>query len=897
MKKKTVTTTFLTLLLIATLTFIIQPTEANETIYSKTEKIVDPQPTNASTEVIVTGTTETQLAYDDGTIEFYTWWTGAGGIFAVRFTPPVSGQLTRCPFYIYSDPAAVNIHVMNSAKNDIIPPFIYDVTTTGWININLSAYEISVSEGVDFYIGLEWTTANAPTLGADLSSPDSRSWSWNGGEWSLRSDRDYMIRAIIESVGDPDIEVDPMHLDFYANAPTSTPATAQENFSTDYNRTDYPIMQPDNETLQEWIKLYNNAPQAYINPEFETSTGSYSLLDHLEYTPAERDQGACGNCWVWAGTGVLEVALDVQNGIKDRLSVQYFTSCWHGGTAGDWACCGGNLGWFAEWYQDNEFAIPWSNTNAYWQDGNRGCAYGTSVPSYTISTSPNYPISSCTAETIETQTVGQETAIANIKNILHQDKAIYFSFHLPNSDDWDVFSNFWNTEPESTAWSPDYSCGHTYVNLPNEGGGHAVLCVGYNDTDPNNSYWIMVNSWGTAYGGRPNGIFHVDMNMNYGCRLNGFGYSLQWQTLDVAFDVGDEPITISNVGDDDLEVTSIQCDQPWLSVSQSCPPSFVVPLEESHTVWIRADPTSLDAGIYYGNIQIYSNDPDENPVTVTVTLYIEESIHLVVRGFTNQIYYRSYEGSWGGWNVLPGSTCDAPAAAFLGNNLHVVVRSIDGVLLWHGYLTDSSDPNSFSGWSLISGASPSAPTLTSDGTALYLVVRGLDNKIYYRIYNGSWGGWNVLPGSTCDAPAAAFLGNTLHIVVRSIDGNLLWHGYLTDPSDPNSFSGWSLISGASPSAPTLTSNGTALFLVVRGFTNRIYYRLYDNSWGGWNVLPGSTCDGPAAVFLGSDLHVVVRSVDGVLLWHGYLTDSSDPNSFSGWSLISGASPSAPTLAS
>jgi hypothetical protein len=809
MKKKTVTTTFLTLLLIATLTltFNIQPAEANETIYSKTEELVDTQPASAGAEVIVTGTAETQLAYDDGTIELYTWWTVVGGIFAVRFTPPVSGNLKRCPFYIYSNPAPVKIHVMNSDKNDIIPPFTYDVTTTGWMNVDLLAYKISVSEGVDFYIGLEWTRANAPTLGADLSSPDSRSWSWYSGVWSLRSDRDYMIRAIIEYAGgDPDIEVDPMHIDFYANAPTSTPATAQENvYSTDYNRTDYPIMQPDNETLQEWVKLYNNAPQAYINSEFETSTGSYSLLDHLEYIPAERDQGVCGNCWVWAGTGILEVALDVQERTKDRLSIQYFTSCWNEGTASDWACCGGNLNSFADWYQDNEFAIPWSNTNAYWQDGNRRCDDGTSVPSYTISTSPNYPISSCTAERIETHAVGQETAIVNIKNVLHQDRAVYFAFYLPNSDDWKTFSNFWNYEPENAVWSPDYSCGHTYVNLPNEGGGHAVLCVGYNDTDPNNSYWIMVNSWGTAYGGRPNGIFHVDMNMNYDCWLGVLGYSLQWQTLDVVFEVGDELITIFNVGDADLEVTSIQCDQPWLSVSRPFPPSFVVPLGESYIVWIRADPNSLDAGVYYGNIQIYSNDPDENPVTVTVTLYIEESMHLVVQGFTNRIYYRSYEGSWNGWNVLPGITCDSPAAAFLGDNLHIVVRSIDGVLLWHGYLTDPSDPNSFSGWNLISGATPSAPTLTSNGIALFLVVRGFTNQIYYRSYEGFWNGWNVLPGITCDSPAAAFLGDNLHIVVRSIDGVLLWHGYLTDPSDPNSFSGWNLISGATPSAPTLAS--------------------------------------------------------------------------------------------
>jgi len=61
--------------------------------------------------------------------------------------------------------------------------------------------------------------------------------------------------------------------------------------------------------------------------------------------------------------------------------------------------------------------------------------------------------------------------------------------------------------------------------------------VGYNDDDPSNSYWIMLNSWGTA-GDRPNGIFRVDMDMDYDCYyLDGWypNYSIYWQTLDVQF--------------------------------------------------------------------------------------------------------------------------------------------------------------------------------------------------------------------------------------------------------------------------------------------------------------------------------------------------------------------------
>ena len=302
------------------------------------------------------------------------------------------------------------------------------------------------------------------------------------------------------------------------------------------NRTTYPIMRIDSETLREWSDLYNSAPRAYQNPGFVPQRGSFNVLDHLQYTPYQRNQGACGNCWVWAGTGVLEVALAVQEGIKDRLSIQYFTSCYNGGTGLGWACYGGNIFEFADWYQNNGFAIPWSNTNAYWQDGNQAPEDGTSVPGYTISTSPNYPLTRCTAKTIETHNVGQTQAINNIKNILHQDKAVDFSFGLPNTADWNVFFNFWNYQTESAIWNPDYSSGHTWNE--DGGGAHGVLCVGYNDVDANNSYWIMVNSWGTN-DGRPNGIFHIDMNLNYDCTYNNTDnvpfYSLAWETLDVGF--------------------------------------------------------------------------------------------------------------------------------------------------------------------------------------------------------------------------------------------------------------------------------------------------------------------------------------------------------------------------
>lgn len=300
------------------------------------------------------------------------------------------------------------------------------------------------------------------------------------------------------------------------------------------NITAYPIMKLTAEERALQNEMLVNAPAATIDKQIQQQLqssqegNSFSLLSRIYYVPSERNQANCGNCWVWAGTGIMEIALNVQLGITDRLSIQYLNSNYNGGTGDDWACNGGNAIKFANFYNSQKIIIPWSNINADFQD--QYSTTGTAVSASSICNAPSYLLASVTYGLITTHDVGAETAIANIKNILNQNKGIYFSFAFANEDDWIQFFNFWGTQPESSIWNYGFSDGEVWDY--ETGGGHAVLCVGYDDSDlnPVNHYWIMLNSWGTA-NGRPNGLFRIPMYYDYDDADSDGYYNTSWWTI------------------------------------------------------------------------------------------------------------------------------------------------------------------------------------------------------------------------------------------------------------------------------------------------------------------------------------------------------------------------------
>jgi hypothetical protein len=400
---------------------------------------------------------------------------------------------------------------------------------------------------------------------------------------------------------------------------------------------EYPIMQLTPQDMDEIVASYMSAPMmpdANAAPNFPLAM---SLLPYLPYTPTERNQGGCGNCWAWAGTGVMEIAHAVQNGVRDRLSVQLLNSC---GTQR--ACCaGGGLGQVSYFYSTvNRFALPWSNPNASWRSGNGTCA---AALCGNIATSPRYDMSSVTMNNISTFGVGPAQAMANIKSVLNQNRAVYFAFGLP---DFNPFFTYWGNQPETAVWNSFPMSAPPGTPNPNPGW-HAVLCVGYDETDPSNPYWIMVNSWGTA-AGRPNGLFRVAMNLDYNASYGGFAQTF-WQTLDVRFAgpiaqpeiavsqgntiilngqsapvsfgavaVGESAstrtFTVCNIGNAPLSLGAVNAPSGWICTKQL--PASLTPGQRDTFTLAMATGTS---GTKTGQVSFENNDSDENPFRFPIT--------------------------------------------------------------------------------------------------------------------------------------------------------------------------------------------------------------------------------------------------------------------------------------
>jgi inhibitor of cysteine peptidase len=212
---------------------------------------------------------------------------------------------------------------------------------------------------------------------------------------------------------------------------------------------------------------------------------AFNWCDLGDCTPV-KDQDGCGSCWAFATVGPLESNILIHDGLEKDLSEQYLLSC----NTDGYDCSGGN---FAHDYHE------WK----YWEDHEPGpgAVYETDFP-YVGWEAPCNPPHTHHEKIVEWEYIGSGIPpVANIK------KAIL------------------DHGPVSVAICSAGSAFHSY-----KGGvydtsectkvDHAVVLVGWDDSQGSHGIWYLRNSWGKYWG---EGGY---MRIGYG--VNSVGYAANY---------------------------------------------------------------------------------------------------------------------------------------------------------------------------------------------------------------------------------------------------------------------------------------------------------------------------------------------------------------------------------
>jgi hypothetical protein len=154
----------------------------------------------------------TELFYDNGVETMGAWacphqdgWLAVKFVFS-DFSLSGSWKLLTARFYQSTQEGGsgqgLELHVLNSdGSGDLSGSTPVTFTTiAGWNDVDLSGQNIVVSG--DFWIAYKWLGQfQSPCLGFDNSAPDGRSFSGSLGSWTVDGTSDYMIRAVIGSLG------------------------------------------------------------------------------------------------------------------------------------------------------------------------------------------------------------------------------------------------------------------------------------------------------------------------------------------------------------------------------------------------------------------------------------------------------------------------------------------------------------------------------------------------------------------------------------------------------------------------------------------------------------------------------------------------------------------------
>jgi hypothetical protein len=312
------------------------------------------------------------------------------------------------------------------------------------------------------------------------------------------------------------------------------------------------------------------AAEAYVAAGFVTAESLPSVFDWRElvgHVPI-KDQQNCASCWAFSAVGALEFAILIQDGVVEDLSEQWLISCTKAGN------CGGGyyskaLSYLAGWTSDK--CDEWGAVME-----------------------ADYPY------------------IAKKSRCYCFDRYyVLKSWYYTGDDIASIKEGIYNYGPVCTSVYTDtamqaYTGGVFNACEDKKDINHAVVLVGWDDSQGTNGVWIMRNSWGPEWG--EEGYMRIE----YGCSLVGeatayLNYSpaaefavyplnglyVSWKPKkDPVSDLSKTYTVRNNYSEDEINWTATKT-QDWLNVT---PAAGSLVAGQSAEVQVYPDADYLESG-------------------------------------------------------------------------------------------------------------------------------------------------------------------------------------------------------------------------------------------------------------------------------------------------------------